>query len=119
MTRNPLARLLIVLVRVYQRVPRVGPPRCKFHPSCSAYAVTALATHGLLRGTWLSARRLGRCHPWTIGGVDYVPGTADAQRYAAEQALEARRAAPAGSNDDATPDRVLLTAAARAAGEES
>lgn len=69
-----LALPLIWLVRVYQMVvsPLLGPT-CKFYPSCSAYAVEALGSHGPLRGTWLAARRLSRCHPWSDGGVDHVP----------------------------------------------
>ena len=72
--RGVLALPLIGLVRLYQWVisPLLGPT-CKFYPSCSNYAVTALTRHGMLRGTWLTARRLGRCHPWSHGGVDHVP----------------------------------------------
>ena len=46
---------------------------CRFYPSCSSYAVTAVERHGVLRGGWLAARRLARCHPWNPGGVDHVP----------------------------------------------
>ena len=68
------ARPLIALIRVYQlTISPLLPPSCRYYPSCSAYAVTALQRHGPLRGTWLAARRLGRCHPWTPGGVDHVP----------------------------------------------
>ena len=45
----------------------------RYYPSCSAYAVTALTRFGPLKGTWLAVRRLGRCHPWSAGGVDHVP----------------------------------------------
>ncbi|HEX2892377.1 MAG TPA: membrane protein insertion efficiency factor YidD [Marmoricola sp.] len=66
--------MLAVLVRGYQLI--ISPwiaPRCRFYPSCSAYAVTALRRHGALKGSWLAVRRLGRCHPWNPGGVDHVP----------------------------------------------
>lgn len=66
--------LLVALVRVYQRwvSPLLGP-RCRFYPSCSAYAVQAVQVHGPLRGTGLAAWRLLRCNPWNPGGVDHVP----------------------------------------------
>ena len=68
------ARALTVLVRGYQAwlSPLLGP-RCRFYPSCSAYAVTALRRFRPVKGTWLALKRLGRCHPWTPGGVDHVP----------------------------------------------
>ena len=46
---------------------------CKFHPTCSAYALQAVETHGALRGSWLAGRRILRCHPWSLGGYDPVP----------------------------------------------
>src|SRR3954454_13390171 len=65
------------VVRVYQLFvsPLLGP-RCRFYPSCSAYALTAVQRHGALRGSWLAVRRLARCHPWSPGGVDHVPPAA-------------------------------------------
>ena len=66
--------LLICLVRVYRAFStRLMPPVCRFHPSCSAYALGALETHGPFRGTLLAARRLSRCHPFHPGGLDPVP----------------------------------------------
>ncbi len=66
--------LLIGLVKGYQLLlsPLLGAS-CRYYPSCSAYAIEALRVHGALKGTWLAARRLLRCHPWSPGGVDHVP----------------------------------------------
>ena len=66
--------LLIGLIRFYQWLlsPLLGP-RCRYHPTCSAYAVEAIERHGALRGTALAARRLARCHPLRDGGFDPVP----------------------------------------------
>ena len=68
------ARALLLFIRGYQRFisPLFGP-RCRFHPTCSAYAAEAIATHGAGRGTWLAVRRIARCHPWNPGGLDPVP----------------------------------------------
>ena len=71
---TPAALPLVGLVRVYQRlVSPLLPPSCRFYPSCSAYAVTALTRHGAAKGSWLAARRLARCHPFHPGGIDPVP----------------------------------------------
>lgn len=48
---------------------------CRYYPSCSAYALRAVQVHGAVKGSWLAGRRLLRCHPWTPGGYDPVPGT--------------------------------------------
>lgn len=66
--------VLILMIRAYQYVfsPWVGQ-HCRFYPSCSSYAVTALERFGSWRGLILAIRRLGRCHPWHPGGVDPVP----------------------------------------------
>ena len=69
-----MARLLIWVALAWQKGPsRVLPPSCRFQPSCSAYAVTALRRYGALKGSWLTAKRLARCHPWGGSGHDPVP----------------------------------------------
>jgi putative membrane protein insertion efficiency factor len=66
--------LLVLLLRAYRAVisPLYGEV-CRYYPSCSAYALEAVQTHGSVKGSWLAARRLARCHPWAAGGVDHVP----------------------------------------------
>jgi len=66
--------ILLWAIRGYQLAlsPILGP-RCRFYPSCSCYAHTAIERHGALRGSWLAARRLLRCHPFHEGGYDPVP----------------------------------------------
>ena len=60
-----IAKLLILVARGWQLGPsRILPPSCRYSPSCSAYAITALSRYGALRGSWLAFRRLCRCHPW-------------------------------------------------------
>lgn len=77
----PVARVLIALVKSYQRlVSPLLPPRCRFVPSCSAYAVEALRVHGAARGTLLAAWRLARCHPFNPGGYDPVPPRSPGRR---------------------------------------
>lgn len=67
------ARVLLRGVRLYQAAGAGRPSPCRYWPSCSVYAAEALERHGAARGSWLAARRLGRCHPWGGHGVDPVP----------------------------------------------
>ncbi|GAB6050997.1 membrane protein insertion efficiency factor YidD [Hydrogenophilus islandicus] len=71
---NVIARVVIVLVRGYQLLisPWLGQ-NCRFTPTCSEYLIEAVRRHGVVRGLWLGARRIGRCHPWHPGGHDPVP----------------------------------------------
>lgn len=75
LSRQP-ARLVAGMLRLYRAVisPLYGQT-CRYYPSCSAYALEAVEVHGVARGTRLTVGRLARCHPWTVGGVDPVPGT--------------------------------------------
>jgi putative membrane protein insertion efficiency factor len=66
--------LLLRALGFYRRaISPALPPRCRFHPSCSAYAAEAIALHGAGRGGWLAVRRILKCAPWHSGGVDLVP----------------------------------------------
>jgi putative membrane protein insertion efficiency factor len=67
-------RMGVALVRLYQWTlrPLLGP-RCRYLPHCSDYSIEAIERYGLFSGTWLTAKRLGRCHPWCEGGLDPVP----------------------------------------------
>lgn len=68
------SKLLIALIKVYRLLlsPWLGQ-QCRFHPTCSQYALQAIEKHGPYRGGWLSLKRLASCHPWHAGGIDPVP----------------------------------------------
>ncbi len=69
-----MSHALVLFVRAYQMwVSPLFPAACRYHPTCSAYAIEALQKHGALRGSWLAAKRIGRCHPFRAGGFDPVP----------------------------------------------
>jgi uncharacterized protein len=69
-----MRRIAVFMIRGYQLLlsPVLGN-NCRFDPTCSTYAIEAIRTHGLLRGTGLAMRRIGRCHPWGGAGHDPVP----------------------------------------------
>lgn len=110
MTPSPgrlVGRGLALLVRGYQLVvsPWFGP-RCRYYPSCSAYAVTALQRHGAVRGLGLASWRLLRCNPWSDGGVDHVPEFHEPMPWS-RSAARARTlgvAAGGATSDDAPED---------------
>ncbi|TAL76166.1 MAG: membrane protein insertion efficiency factor YidD [Burkholderiaceae bacterium] len=76
MTHSFTQALLIAPIRFYRYFlsPWLGH-NCRFTPTCSAYAIEAIETHGALRGLWLAACRIARCNPWCAGGCDPVPGS--------------------------------------------
>jgi putative membrane protein insertion efficiency factor len=65
-------RIGIGLIRLYRIVFAWLPSSCRFYPTCSQYTEQAIQKHGLLRGSWMGARRIARCHPWNPGGYDPV-----------------------------------------------
>ncbi len=75
--------VLIGLLRLYRFAisPLYGQV-CRYHPSCSAYALEAVTLHGSIKGSWYAVRRLARCHPWAAGGFDPVPGSPRAAQAA-------------------------------------
>lgn len=97
-----MKHLLIAFVKVWRTVvsPLYGDV-CKFYPTCSAYGLEALQLHGAVKGSWLIVRRLVRCHPWSTGGVDPVPGSL----LAAGADETAGAAAPTSTPDECIPMR--------------
>lgn len=74
MLKKTIAELLLLPVHIYRYcISPMLPPSCRFTPTCSAYAIEALRKHGPLKGSWLTLKRLLRCHPWGGSGYDPVP----------------------------------------------
>lgn len=87
------ARVAHALVRGYQYVRAGRPSPCRFVPTCSCYALEAYEVHGFLRGSWMTARRIGRCNPWGGHGWDPVPARTEKGRDIVERPEKTRKAA--------------------------
>jgi len=69
-----VAKLGILIIRFYQvAISPYFPASCRYTPTCSHYGIEALQKHGFFKGSWMTIRRIGRCHPWSAGGFDPVP----------------------------------------------
>ncbi|RSX50138.1 cytosolic protein [Bifidobacterium callimiconis] len=102
---NPAVRGMMLAIRWYQR--RISPlfgPCCKYYPSCSRYAMTAIQQFGAIRGTILAILRLMRCRPWSRGGIDDVPQRFSIfYRFRWSKAHEEPRLTPLGYETDSGP----------------
>jgi putative membrane protein insertion efficiency factor len=126
-----IGRALLRLIGFYSRaISPALPPRCRFYPTCSAYAAEAISRHGAGRGSWLALRRLVKCAPWHPGGVDLVPESRRSARTATgtpgcshSSSTTAARTAPSADGDrfpgDRSPERATPPALRRAPQEES
>lgn len=68
-----MKQLLLFIIKIYRRFSANTPPRCRFYPTCSAYAYEAIERFGVFKGCYLAVKRLLKCHPFHRGGIDLVP----------------------------------------------
>jgi putative membrane protein insertion efficiency factor len=119
---SPVRRVLLAAIGFYSRaISPALPPRCRFHPTCSAYAAEAIERHGALRGTGLALRRLIKCAPWHPGGFDPVPGEPVPHRGTGRDGHSSSTAAPSpvSPDDSACPSHRATPPDLRWANEES
>jgi putative membrane protein insertion efficiency factor len=115
-----IARQLLRLIGFYSRsISPALPPRCRFYPTCSAYAAEAIARHGAGRGTWLALRRLVKCAPWHPGGVDLVPERRPAPGTGEGSHSSSTTPAAAHPHGDRSTERATPPASRPAPQEES
>jgi putative membrane protein insertion efficiency factor len=113
-------RALLAAVRFYQRaISPAFPPRCRFYPSCSAYALEAIERHGAARGTWLAVRRIAKCAPWHPGGVDLVPEPRGRRAGTGADRRSSSMPTPPASGAPTPPSHADLPALHGASPEES
>jgi putative membrane protein insertion efficiency factor len=113
-----IRRLLLRVIGFYSRaISPALPARCRFYPTCSAYAAEAIARHGAGRGSWLALRRLVKCAPWHPGGVDLVPATGTAPHR--RSSSTGTGTDPSAHRGDRTTEPATLPASRPAAEEES
>lgn len=105
-SRGPVARALLAVVGFYSRaISPALPPRCRFSPTCSAYAAEAIAVHGAGRGSWLALRRVLKCAPWHPGGFDPVPPRPAGGTHGDHHSSGSAVPAPAPGPGSVAPDR--------------
>lgn len=68
-----LKKLAVIIIRIYQKATFFKRPTCRFYPSCSNYSIQAIEKYGVVKGGWLTAKRIVRCHPFNPGGYDPLP----------------------------------------------
>jgi hypothetical protein len=72
--KNFLIEIFLLPLKFYRKfVSPLIPPRCKYYPTCSTYALGAVRRFGIIKGSWLALKRVVRCNPWSLGGIDPVP----------------------------------------------
>lgn len=99
---KPVSWGLKKFIGVYQRyISPLFPPRCRYYPTCSAYAAEAIELHGAFKGVGLGVWRVLRCNPWSGGGIDYVPGHKEDEvdRIMKQMALEESAAITSGRKE--------------------
>ena len=68
-----MKKIVLYLIKIYQKLSSLTPPRCRFYPTCSEYTKQAIIKYGLFKGSWLGLKRISKCHPLNEGGYDPVP----------------------------------------------